>query len=238
MSYPAHLKELFSSELERWIARSLPFVVRRSLRNNLQGAWGKGPFDTLPHHGVILAPNHHSWWDGYLTWLAARRLGRTMSIIMHDWQLKRFPFFRHHGAISTREPREALRRLARGDLLVLFPEGDLQPAANVSVVKPGLAFFARSARAPIYPLALRVTVRGAQYPEALVSLGEPVAPDLDRDTINKTYLEAINSLLEGIDHDLQHSNPEAPPTGYQPWLEGQQSFHERVGWLAKIWKPS
>ena len=229
--YAAHLKKLFTNEIERWIARSVPLIIRRSLQNGLHGVWAKGDWDALPKGGLIIAANHHSWWDGYLLWLVKKRTNRPICLLMEGRQLDRFRFFRYWGAIDRREVREALRRLGRGDLLFIFPEGRLEPTGGVVNVHRGLSFLATQAQVPVYPLALRVVVRGAQHPEAFVVLGQRLEPH----TTLEAYREAVNELLLELDTFIAHAEPEAPPKGFEAWLEGRQSFHTRMGWVARLW---
>ena len=233
MSYPQHLREVFRGELERWIARSLPFVVRRSLRRGLHAVWARGMWETLPAGGAVLAANHHSWWDAYLAWLVQQRLGREVSGMMREAQLETFPFFRRLGVISDREVREALRRLSRGHLLFIFPEGALKQTSEVGTLQRGAAFLAQRAEVPIFPLAIRVVMRGAQQPEAVLSLGEKLEPD-SSELLERVGLE-LNRLLSDIDHDVATARPEEPLTDYTPWLTGRRSFNERVSRLKDFW---
>ena len=46
-----------------WIRPLLLHSIRSSVRRDLAGVWVYGP---VPTGGAILAPNHQSWWDGYL----------------------------------------------------------------------------------------------------------------------------------------------------------------------------
>ena len=68
-------------------------------------------------------------------------------------QLERFSFFRRIGVISDTDVREALRRLERGDLLFIFPEGELSQAGGVKDLHRGVSFLAKRANVPIYPVA-------------------------------------------------------------------------------------
>ncbi|MEM7735430.1 MAG: carotenoid biosynthesis protein [Deinococcota bacterium] len=81
----------FKQELDVWIARMLPWIIRRSLRQNLQGVWVRGELDALrQQRPLILALNHHSWWDAYGLWLLRRKLAVPVTTIMADWQLEKF----------------------------------------------------------------------------------------------------------------------------------------------------
>ena len=230
--YAAHLKSLFRDEIEGWIARALPLIIRRSLQNGLHGVWAKGDWEALPSGGFIIAANHHSWWDGYLLWLVKKRTKRRVCLLMEGRQLERFRFFRRWGAVDRGEVREALRRLKRGDLLLIFPEGRLEPPGPLANVHRGLSFLATHAQAPVYPLALRVAVRGAQHPEAFVVLGQRLEP---HKALPQTYKEEVNTLLSGLDTFIARAESEAPPEGFEAWLSGKRSFHTRMGWVARLW---
>lgn len=208
------------------IALMLPWVIGFSLRRGLRGVYVRGAWQALPPGGVLLAANHHSWWDPYLAWLVGQKLRRPLSGLMLRETVERFPFFRAHGALPTTAVREALRRLARGELLIVFPEGGIRVAGRVEAVRPGLEFLAGRARLPVYPVAFRVVLRGAQYPEAFLLLGEPAAP--------AEVPNALNALLTRVEADLAEADPEAPVPGYEPWHGGTRSLHERLTWLGTL----
>jgi len=224
--YLAELRARTRERVVALVARALPRIIRRSLRRGLHGVYARGAWDALPSGGVLLAANHHSWWDPYLAWLIGQRLERPLSGPMRAETVARFPFFRPHGALTTSEVREALRRLRRGEVLIVFPEGALRAAGRVGGLEPGLAFFAERAGVPVYPVALRVTVRGAEHPEAFLLLGDPIpAPEVQA---------ALNALLDTLDAELAAADPEAQLPGFTPWGGGARSTHERAAWVGKL----
>jgi 1-acyl-sn-glycerol-3-phosphate acyltransferase len=226
------VRRTLQRELERWIARALPFVVRRSLKTNLRGVWLQGRLGEGAH---VVAANHHSWWDGYLLWLLLRP--RPFALIMDDEQLDRFPFFRHHGLIGRSEAREALRRLERGDTLAIFPEGELRPPGHVTGLHEGAAFFAKATGAPLVPLAVRVVMRGAQLPEAYLSIGPPLdSAQLTRKALTQELAGTLKGLLHELDDKVLEHDPEAPLPGFSLLLPGRGSTHERVAWLERLWR--
>ncbi len=222
----AGLRERLTALVTALIALMLPWVIRSSLRRGLRGVYVRGAWDALPPGGVLFAANHHSWWDPYLAWLVGQRLKRPISGLMLSETLERFPFFRPHGALPTTAVREALRRLARGELLLLFPEGGVRVAGRVKEIRPGLEFLARRAGVPVYPVAFRVVLRGSQYPEACLLLGGPVS--------YSEVKNALNVLLGRLEADLTIADPETPVPGYTPWRRGTSSLHERVTWLGRL----
>ncbi|BDP43077.1 1-acyl-sn-glycerol-3-phosphate acyltransferase [Deinococcus aetherius] len=206
-----------------WVAALLQTNIRRSVHTDLRGVWVRGP---LPQGGAVLAPNHHSWWDGYVlrevTWV----LGLDFRVLMAEEQLARFPFLRRLGALGTRDLREAVRAAREGAWVVIFPEGTLHPAGPPRGVQPGAAWIARTAGVPLVPVALRVTLRGAQHPEAYLRFGRGVeGTDLGN---------ALTRELAALDAELRESGPEAPLAGYLRLSGGRTSAQERLNLPGRV----
>ncbi|WP_418514481.1 lysophospholipid acyltransferase family protein [Deinococcus sp. RM] len=205
-----------------WATGLLSLSIRRSVRGSLGGVWVRGP---LPGGGAVLAPNHHSWWDGYVLREVALACGQPFSVLMTARQLARFPFLRRVGALRADEVRAGVRR-ARAGWLVVFPEGELHPAGPLRGVQPGAGWIARHAGVPLVPVALRVVLRGAQFPEGYVRVGPPVAA--------AELPDALAALLAELDADLLGSDPEAPLAGYLRLVPGRASRSDRVDWPSRL----
>jgi 1-acyl-sn-glycerol-3-phosphate acyltransferase len=202
----------------------LPRIMRRALRTRLAGVWEAGEPAPYALGGVVLAANHHSWWDTYLGWGLGDHHGRTFAALMDDTQLTRFPFFRQVGAISTRFPRVAARRAAEGAWLLVFVEGGLQSPGGLRSTREGASALARWAGTPIQPVAMRVMMRGADQPEAYLRWGPVLPSGSDHDAV----VDALRVLLERVDRDIASAeNPEAPVPGYQAWWPPRHRDHER-----------
>ena len=210
------------------IAWFLPFLIRRSLRRDLHGVYARGFSDKLPPSGALLAANHHTWWDLYLAWLIGQKLGLPLSGLILPETLQQFPFFRNIGGVPTTELREALRRLRCGELLIVFPEGELRAAGTVDDLQPGLSFLASRAEVPVYPVAIRAVLRGAQRPEVFIILGDAVLPD--------EVAGALDELLRGLERELAHADPEKPLPGFELWSGGAASTNERAAWVGKLFR--
>ncbi len=226
------LRSVLARALTVGIGWTIPGIVARSLRRGLVGVWARDE-GALPGDGVVLAANHHSWWDGYLLYLLARRRRRPFTVLMNEAQLGRFPFLRRQGAIGAQELREALRRLAAGHLVAVFPEAALRPSGPPAALAPGAAFLANRARRPLVPVAVRVSVRGQQRPEAFLRFGAALAPDAP--DLERALADALDVLVRSLDADLAAADPEAPPAGYTRWLSGRASTDRRLAWGVRLW---
>lgn len=206
-----------------WMTPLLRRSIRQSLRRNLAGLWVRGAW---PAGGAVLAPNHHSWWDAYLLGELAASQGQECRFLMSRRQLARFPFLKLVGAADRSALRSLVRSAGQGAWVVLFPEGDIKPQGAVHAAGPGAAWLAERAGVPLIPVALRVVMRGAQWPEAFVRFGAACAPD--------TLQDSLNAVIQALDDDLHSTHPDQPPAGYLRWVQGKASLHDEVDWPSRL----
>ncbi|ULH16889.1 lysophospholipid acyltransferase family protein [Deinococcus sp. KNUC1210] len=205
------------------VTRGLDLMVHRSVVRGLRGIWVRGH---LPEDGAILAPSHQSWWDGYVLFELCRTLGQPFRVLMTARQFSSFPFLRRLGALPDHELRAALRAAQAGAWVVVFPEGELRPAGPLTALQPGAGWLARRAGVPLVPVALRVTMRGQQQPEAYLRVGLPTdAAGLQR---------GLQHELSALDAELQRSDPEEPLAGYLRLTGGGGSQNERLAGLSRL----
>lgn len=131
-----------------WIARCL-YRVRSSGREQLP-----------PTGGVVLIANHLSYVDPVVLQLACRRPVRFVaheSLCEHwffDWM------FRLSGCIliSERKPTEgfkrAIRALRAGEVVCVFPEGQISRTGQLMVLKKGFELLAQQANVPVIAAAI------------------------------------------------------------------------------------
>ncbi len=223
------------SSVQKGIGFFMPLIMRRSLRQGLHAIYYQGAWQALPKEGIIFASNHPSWWDMYVCWLIGQKLSRALSGIFDDKTLETFPFFRSIGGIGHTEIREALRRIERGHILQIFPSGDMQQG-SLKNSRQGIAFLAEKSKAPVYPLALRVVVRGAQKPEVFVVLGQKLEYHDNRTVFIEQLEEAVNTLLESLEQTILNTHPEAKPQGFEVWLNPALRFDQKIVKFEKFWK--
>lgn len=197
-----------------------------SLKGSLRGVYLKGE---VPKGPLVLAMNHHSFYDGHLVWLLARRMEQPASLLVAEKNLKAFPVLKLLGALEARWVREALRRLGRGEWVALFPEGEMRYPGPLGPLKPGATWLARKAGVPLLPVACRVALRGFEHPEAFLLVGRPLPPEEDLE-------RALGGLLQELDEALRKTHPREVPEGFREVLRGRRSLEERLAPLARLFR--
>jgi acyl-[acyl-carrier-protein]-phospholipid O-acyltransferase/long-chain-fatty-acid--[acyl-carrier-protein] ligase len=116
--------------------------------------------DYLPAGGFLLLPNHITFVDAVVLQLACPR--RIRYIVDESYYQNRFlhPILRLAGCIpiASRRAKEAVRLAAEqiraGDIVCLFPEGQLTRTGTLLRLQRGYELIARQADAPVVPVWL------------------------------------------------------------------------------------
>jgi len=166
--------------------------------------------ERLPQGGFLLLPNHITWVDAIVLSLACPRPIRF--IIDEGVYRNRVlnPFLHAIGCIpiTARKAkdgmREAIARIQAGEIVCLFPEGELSRSGSLLRLRRGYEIIARQAEAPVVPVYLDqlwgsiFSFQGGRYftkwPRSLpyrvtVAFGEPLpADDADIATLREQLL--------------------------------------------------
>lgn len=198
--------------VSRWLAAVLTPVhavlMRCWYRVEVAGAGrvpASGPF--------LLAPTHRSRWDAFMLYRAVRRrppyfmVSHVEMVGVQGWLMRRLGCF----PINTRRPGPAAIRscnelLERGEVLVIFPEGDLYyyGPGEVHPLKQGVAWLALRLQAtlgvtdlPIVPVRLvyggRILRPGSR---ARIGVGEPIPVKRYADPPAKEGMAALTAALQ------------------------------------------
>lgn len=116
--------------------------------------------EQLPQGGFLLLPNHITWVDAIVLLLACPRPIRF--IIDAGVYQNRFlnPLLRAVGCIpiTARKAKDAMRdavaRIRAGEIVCLFPEGELSRSGSLLRLRRGYEIIARQAEAPVVPVWL------------------------------------------------------------------------------------
>ncbi|CAN5511906.1 hypothetical protein BH18VER1_BH18VER1_02970 [soil metagenome] len=116
--------------------------------------------DTLPAGGFLLLPNHITWVDAIVLQLACPR---PIRFVIDDayYRVKLLhPFLRLAGCIpiTSRRAKDAMRgageRIRAGEIVCLFPEGQLTRSGSLLRLRRGYELIARQADAQVVPVWL------------------------------------------------------------------------------------
>ncbi|MCF7676502.1 MAG: MFS transporter, partial [Akkermansiaceae bacterium] len=213
--------------------------------------------DRLPARGgVLLLPNHVTWADSFFIGAACDRPIRFVmdEAFMGKPAVRWFVGLFDTVTIRRDHPREAIRividGLRAGDVMCLFPEGQLTRSGNLSQLERGFELIARKAGHPLVPLwcdgswgSIFSFERGRflrKWPYRLfryairAAFGEPLAPETVtlprlRDALAKAAGEAYESRFRANTwahrvprDDRDRWNAMAPESRRRCWLNGYQ----------------
>lgn len=167
--------------------------------------------ENLPPGGFLLLPNHLTWVDAIVLQLACPRPIRFIVFESFYHHRALHPFLRAVQAIpiSPTKAKEAVRlageRMRQGEIVCLFPEGELSRSGILLRLKRGYELMARAADAPVVPVWLDqlwgsiFSFKGGrffskvpqQFPYPVtVAFGEPLAPEkADIAMVRQRFLE-------------------------------------------------
>lgn len=166
--------------------------------------------------GLIIAPNHQSWVDPVAVQCAVvpHRITFLMTELYFDLPVAGL-WFRAAGARPIREDgpsvsglRAARDALEEGEVVCIFPEGEITTTGVIGRGQRGVARLARRTGAPVVPVgihgAIRVFSKIQKWPRLRsirVRLGEPMVYDETPDRqgeqrFTERLMERIRSLAE------------------------------------------
>ena len=167
--------------------------------------------ERLPEGGFLLLPNHLTWVDAVVLQVACPRPIRFI-VWEEIFNLRWLHWvFRAVGAlpISSKRAKDAVKAaseaIQRGEIVCIFPEGELSRTGQLLRLKRGYELIARSANAPVVPVWLDrlwgsiFSFEGGKYffkwPRRFpypvsVEFGEPIPADkADIATVRQRFLE-------------------------------------------------
>jgi 1-acyl-sn-glycerol-3-phosphate acyltransferase len=163
----------------------------------------------LPRSGpAIVVCNHTSGLDPYLlqaviprivTWMMAKEYYELRAIRWVFEMVQAIPVERSGRDLTA--TRSALRALADGRAVGIFPEGKIETGSTLLPFQTGVALLAIKTRAPVYPIYLEGSQRGMEMAPAFLianraalAFGPPV--EFDRRSTSKQSLESATEAIQ------------------------------------------
>jgi acyl-[acyl-carrier-protein]-phospholipid O-acyltransferase/long-chain-fatty-acid--[acyl-carrier-protein] ligase len=135
-----------------WLVRKVTYAFARLLYK--VKVWGA---DRLPEGGFLLLPNHLTWVDAGLLQLACPRPIRFIVWEQYYRDRRLQPFLRFFGSIPISDTRAkesiraAVEAIRSGEVVCIFPEGELSRSGTLLRIKRGYELIARQAKCPVVP---------------------------------------------------------------------------------------
>ncbi len=112
--------------------------------------------------GVLIACNHQSYVDPVLIGVGLNRQIHIMArrslfhkYVLFRWlisSLNAFPL--NDSGIDVGAIKEAIRRLKRGNIVLMFPEGSRTRDGSIGEIHPGIAMMAKRSGSPVVPAVI------------------------------------------------------------------------------------
>lgn len=160
-----------------------------------------------PEGGGLVCSNHQSFLDPILVGLCC---DRPMNYLARDTLFRFKPFARlietYHAIPIDREGtglagiKESLKRLKRGELVLIFPEGTRSADGELLPVQSGVCTLARRAGVPLIPVALDGAAQAWPRTQKLPRperIGIHVGPPISTEIVRSLDDERLAEVLAG-----------------------------------------
>lgn len=165
--------------------------------------------------GLIVTPNHFSWWDGFfIDYIARKCIHRRIHILMLEEQLKRYWFFRYLGAysINDNKPKSIIETaqytanilMDTKNFSVYYPQGRFEPYDKRPLeLKDGLLYFLRKLEIETYvvPAAFKIINNENKKPSVNVRFGQPIEGSTLISCFDD-YKKLFNNNLISLDNEV------------------------------------
>lgn len=169
--------------------------------------------------GALICSNHQSHFDPVFVGLTCNRRMSYVArkslfkSVIFRWIIEfldAIPIDRDGGGASGL--KETLKRLKRGEVVLIFPEGTRTPNGKVGRLKPGFCALARRSKVPIIPVgfdgAYEAWSRKAKVPRfaaVTVEIGEPIYPHQFDQYDDDQLLDEVERRMKAC-YDRAHRN--------------------------------
>jgi 1-acyl-sn-glycerol-3-phosphate acyltransferase len=211
------------------LVRLLKWLLPKLYRVEVHG------LENLPPPPYILASNHQRWLDPLFIAMAMPERPMVYSMARRDTVFNRrwkrslvprlggFPIQPQQGHLDEQGVATVYRVLAKGGVVLIFPEGRYSRGRRLRPLREGVAHFALQAGVPVVPVALegidRLRLRG----RVSVSVGRPVYPDPPRWwSVQRRVARTVDSVRRAILRTFGREPAPRPRGRFRRWLTSRR----------------
>jgi 1-acyl-sn-glycerol-3-phosphate acyltransferase len=184
--------------------------------------------ENIPPPPYIIAANHQAWFDAaFIIPLFPEApmiytMAKRDTVFNRAWKRRLlpligvFPISPHQGQLDEAGLRTVYQVLARGGIVLMFPEGRYSRGRALRPLKVGIGHFALQAGVPICPVAVRGTDVLRPFSRVDVSIGPSIHPD---PPAWWSLGQRVSQVVERVQHALASGLQRRRPPRGQP-IEG------------------
>lgn len=193
--------------------------LNRIIRNDFTDFFIVSDVPVLNYNrGLIITPNHFSWWDGFFIYFLMKEYSpRKIYIMMLEEQLKKYSFFKKLGAFSINQqnPKSIAETLNYASslvnsesYLVTYPQGEIESYERRPLkVKEGLKKIIEKAKSDtdVLPVVFKIHHSNQRKPNIYCMFGTPIPGERVIDSFND-FSQSFNELILKLDNDFLTSS--------------------------------
>jgi 1-acyl-sn-glycerol-3-phosphate acyltransferase len=192
----------------RWLVRVLFRISITGLGN-------------IPKPPYIIAANHQAWYDPafIIPFFPEAPMIYTMAkretVFNRAWKRRLlpligvFPISPERGHLDEAGLRTVYQILARGGVMLMFPEGRYSRGRAIRPLKVGIGYFALQAGVPACPVAVRGTDFLWPFRRIEITIGPPIQPDPPAWwALSQRVAQFVDNVQKAITNSVQRRRKE------------------------------
>jgi 1-acyl-sn-glycerol-3-phosphate acyltransferase len=178
---------MIKAEHKKWADIIFDFYLKRLFKKSFHDF---RVINDLPliniSQGLLVTPNHFSWWDGFFVyWLNKKIIRKKLFVMMLEEQLKRYWFFQKLGcySIDLNDSKKLITSLKytieliqnSDNMVTIYPQGEIQFYEQRPVnLRNGIDFLAKKSTVDfqILPIAFKIHYINERLPIVYARFGK------------------------------------------------------------------
>lgn len=212
---------MIKADHKNWAQFVFNIYLKRLLHKNFSNFYLiNSPPSIQDNGGLIITPNHFSWWDGFLIETIRQQFFKTrkLFILMLEEQLKRYWFFQKLGAyaVNLKNPKSIIETISYTkkiispeSIVVIYPQGEIQPFNHEIKFKKGLVKFISDLplKSYVLPVAFNFQFAEEKKPDIYCRFGKPIDARVIQSDFHLYEKEFTDNLIHLKDEMLNKKNP-------------------------------